>query len=492
MVTTNCTTGSIAPYIPSAEAPWDRRRIQHLYSRLGYGANTDQIDQAMLKLPSQLVNELVEAALNADPIAAPPWAYWTRDDYAEDQEDFFVQQAEFRVSFGNDWIQDMLSNPLRAKMTFFWHNHFVTQIDKYLITSWMYQYYRVLEQHAFGNFKAFVSEIGKNEAMLVYLDGVLNAYNPLEPDNPPNENYARELFELFTLGENNGYTQQDITEAAKALTGYNGYTDLGGPINFVPALHNPRRKTIFGQEDFWGYQDVVDLLFSERGDLVAEYICSKLYRYFVSPTIDEDIVSEMCATFKQNDFEIAPVLRQLFLSEHFFDDAVIGNVIKSPFELLVGFMSQMQLGFSEEIGTQILYLCSQLKQTVFSPPNVAGWPGDRVWIDSTTLTTRWQVLRFYIFYVYDDTPDTYRVFGKKLAGTIQNDPDHISRQIVDFFIPTGLQSDDDYEKATIVFKANIPQNYFDDMSWNLDWDEASAQVGLLIDHIIRLPEFQMS
>jgi uncharacterized protein (DUF1800 family) len=179
------------------------------------------------------------------------------------------------------------------KLALFWHNHFVTRNEDYGCPSYLYQYHKLLQQYALGNFKTFVKEIGKTPAMLVFLNGVQNTrFNP-------NENYARELYELFTLGRDNGYTQQDIVQTAKALTGWNSLENnqYCGRINFFPALHDPAQKTIFGKTNTYNYDTLHDLLFAERAVQISEYICGKLYRYFVSPQVDEVIVSELATIF---------------------------------------------------------------------------------------------------------------------------------------------------------------------------------------------------
>ena len=154
--------------------------------------------------------------------------------------------------------------------------------------------------------------------------------------NNPNENYARELYELFTLGEGNGYSQEDITETARALTGYNRFKTYLGVIEFNENSFDKGKKTIFGQTGNWGYKDVIDILFENKKDLIADFICTKIYRYFVSPQIDSSTVSDMAETFKQNEFELKPVLKQLFKSEHFFDPANNNVMIKSPIDMMLG------------------------------------------------------------------------------------------------------------------------------------------------------------
>ncbi len=477
----NCATGTLAPYAPSAAKPWDKRRVMHLYRRLGFGASPPEIQQGLAMDPGTLVDTLLNTARNQPPSAEPEWAYWDIDKY----DDFNRQRMDQFISWVTGWVDQMAGQGIREKFTLFWHNHFVTRFEVYQCPSHLYQYHRLLQEQAFGNFKNFVYEIGKTPAMLVFLNGVQNTRLQ------PNENYARELYELFTLGRDNGYTQDDIVETARALTGWNGFTKFCAPIGYAPALHDPGEKTIFGRTGNWNYEDVHRLLFEERGELVAEYICSKLYRHFVHPEPDENIIAGLATTFLENDFEVAPVLRQLFRSEHFFDDYVVSAVVQSPVDRFISFVREGGVPTNDALIEALTFQTYQQGQQLFNPVDVAGWPGNRNWINSNTLTGRWQTLRYYAFYLFENTPDSLTSLAVQLAGEEATDPAFVTQMIVDHFLPNGLQRPEDYERATDVFKFEIPQNYFDEGLWNLRWETVPTQVALLLDHIIRLPEFQL-
>jgi uncharacterized protein (DUF1800 family) len=326
--------------------------------------------------------------------------------------------------------------------------------------------------------------MGETPAMLIFLNGLEN--NKFSP----NENYARELFELFTLGRDNGYTQQDIVEAARALTGYNGYTSYCGPINWVDNLHDYGEKTIFGQTGTFNPYDVVRLIFEERGDLAARFICGKLYRYYVNPIEDEAIVAGLAETFKNSDWRIEPVLRQLFKSEHFFDAANMGTLVKSPYDMMVSFFREGDFPVSDEMLDWMLWSAFNLGQYLFEPPDVAGWPGNRAWIDSARLTGRWSTLDGFLYTWNEQAPERFRDFVKWLTND-SNDPEVITRAVVDHFIEGGLRRETAYAAATDVLKWEVPQNYYDNGSWNLDWQSASWQITLLLRHLVRKPEFQL-
>ncbi len=473
------TTG-LAPYSPNAENPWNEERIKHLYMRMSFGADHNTIQQALANQPNTLVNSIINQGRNAPKAAAPPWANWALSQYS----DFQTQLQEQVLSWALVWMNDMLTNSFRGKLTVFWHNHFVTKLEAYACPSYMYQYYSLLENHVFGNFKTFVKEIGKTPAMLLFLNGVQNTRFE------PNENYARELLELFTLGRDNGYTQQDIAGAARALTGWNGFTELCAPIGFVPLLHDPGAKTIFGKTGNYTYDGLHDLLFQERGTEIARHICGKLYEWFVSPERDEEFINELAEELLANDFELLPVYRTLFASERFFDEKVIGNMIKSPLDYFLSFLKTTKLPYNQDVLTLILLQASENGQLIFNPPDVKGWPGNKTWVDTSRLTQRWLGLEYYLYLLFGSQPDLYALFIKELT-TAYNDPHEITADLVKHVTIKGFDDSRQLDAAVTAFKWEVPQNYFDEGSWNLDWPTVPAQVALLLQFVTRTPEYQL-
>ena len=475
-----CETGGIEIYIPSDDHPWDKHKVAHLYRRMGFGATVDTLNSGLEEEPSSLVDTLMDEAINMGLTEEPDWAFWSYQDY----DDFPSESSEQQEFLYKKFMLDMYNNGLRDKMTLFWSNHFVTELEVYSCPSYMWQYYTLLQQNALGNFKTFVEEVGLTPAMLIYLNGFENT------SEEPNENYARELYELFTLGENNNYTQEDIVETARALSGYVGITEYCGEISFDETQHDSEEKTIFDQTGNWGYQDVIDILFEQRADEIAEHVCRKLYQFFVSYSVDEGIIDEMKSTFIDNDFEIDPVLRQLFKSEHFFDEDTIGVQIKSPMELALSFVRESGFTLNEDALEGLAYLNSVLGQVLFSPVDVAGWQGDHDWINASTLTGRWLTIEYYVFAIYTDYPDDLQSLVDSIVEE-SNDPAFVTKEIIDYFIPNGLQTVDAYIEATEVFKWEVPENYYDQGLWNLSWDTVPAQVAVLLGHISKIPEFQL-
>ncbi|MGB0839525.1 MAG: DUF1800 domain-containing protein, partial [Chitinophagales bacterium] len=381
----NCNPAGIAPYVPTVSQPWNKDRVMHLYRRIGFGATPQQLDDALLMTPEALIDQLVDEVFSMPPTPPPLWANWTRDPVNDYLVDFGDESRDHREEWAATWFTNMITNPFRGKLTLFWHNHFVTQWVTYQCSAYMYRYYRLLEEYAVGNFKDFTHEMGKTPAMLLFLNGTQSS------KYGPNENYARELYELFTLGQDNNYTQQDIVETSKALTGWHASVQHCRDTSFDSDRYDEGEKTIFGQTGTWNYDDVHDILFTERRDEIAQHICTKIYRYFVYDTADAGIVNEMATTFKENNFELAPVFRQLFKSQHFFDDTFCGVRIKSPIESFVSIIHMSQFEYSTDNLVSIFYACRNLGQELFTPVNVAGWPGHRTWINENTITQRWNL-----------------------------------------------------------------------------------------------------
>lgn len=475
----------LQPYIPSADKPWDAHRVMHLYRRLGFGAALPQIEQGLLMSPEALVDQLLDTAA-ALPAPQPPyWANYTRTDYNYDLNLINQHFQELR----RRWVREMIDEGVRSRMALFWHNHFVTEQTVYYWNAYAWNYYDLLHRHAFGNFRDFVLAIAKCPAMLVYLNG-----NQSVAGNP-NENYARELMELFTMGESNGYTQMDIVEMSRALTGWElaqGYQNI--PV-FNPALHDETPKTIFGVTGNFGFDEAHQIIFTERAQQVSEFICRKLYKHFVYEHPDPEVIEGLAATFRANGWDILPVVRQLLKSEHFFEDRHINVRIKMPFEIMTH-LYKMANGQTDIQDTWLdmahNFWAFLLGQDIFTPPNVAGWPGYRAWINENTMTFRWQFASSTVFNI--SYTQTMREHLRTLALTLSNgsnDPVVIVSALTAFLFNMKIEPVH-LEGAVIAFKTNIPQNYFDDGSWNLYWDEAPTQVAQMLYYVVKIPEFQLT
>ena len=486
-VTTNppCNTSLLDVYTPSGENPWTSQKIKHLYRRMAYGVNLAGIDAALPLTPSALIDTIVDAAVSLDPTPAPPWGYFSISDFT----DFDTENPNYIEQWYLQTANDTIEQSLRAKLTMFWMNHFVTELESYTYAPYMFQYYNLMQTHALGNFKEFVRAVGVNSTMLVYLNGFENT------SNNPNENYARELFELFTLGENNNYTQQDILEASRALTGYNHWDDPGAQIYFDQSTWDEGPKTIFGSEEFYTYDELIDTLFELRETEIAQFICTKLYKYFVSHEYDaitqEDIINPLAQTLIDVNFEMAPMLRQLFKSQHFFDERAFGVVIKSPYDVVFNYINEGNFFYDDGVLQGLIYYTGIIGQEIYNPPDVSGWQRDQDWINTATLSGRWQIMELFNGYLFDLELQAQFI---DLAIELSNDSDDpyvITKAVVDFFNSKELFTQEDYQTATSVLKWEIPQNYYDDGIWSLNYPTAPYQVFLLLNHMTKLPEFQL-
>lgn len=477
----NCAGGTLAAYVPDTSKPWNSLRVAHVYRRLAFGATYSEVQAGLSLTPGQLVDNLINAAVSAPLPPAPAWYNWSFTNYSDFNNERVQQFTEWYL----EWLNEMLNTGVREKFALFWHNHFVTQFLVYECPSYMYEYHKLLQQHAFGNFQAFTKAMGKSSAMLAFLDGRYN-YAGF-----PNENYARELLELFTLGVNNNYTQQDITEAARALTGWVTFSDLCGPITFNPSQFDNGNKTIFGQTGNYDFDGMHDLIFQERSTEVAQHICTKIYTHFVHPIPNQQIIDGMAQTFISNSFEIKPVLLELFKSEHFFEDDAISVQIKSPVDVLISTIKESDFGYDSLIVQLVGALTVDMGQQLFNPIDVSGWNGNRSWINSTAITKRWDMLSQYFGYVVLNlNKETLRQLAIDVSNN-STDVAVVAQKITDHFIPKKLENAADYTQATTALKASVPQNYFDLGLWNLQFQYAPEQVYNLMLWIIRRPEYQL-
>lgn len=496
----NCNTAPLTPYAP----PLDKTRVEHLFRRAGFSASVQTVDQSVGQTAGALVDSLVNDALALPPLPAPAWQDWNRANYPADDDAAGPIIRSQRDSWRLDYTQALLDNNLRDRMSFFWSNHFVTELEIYESPSYLYYYTDCLQRNALGNFKTFVSEIGLTYAMLYYLDGVYN-----NGDNP-NENYARELYELFTLGEGNGYTEQDIIETARALS---GYTERGeerwDPVIFDITTFDPGVKTILGQSGTWGYDDVIDILFEQRPNEIATFICRKIYEFLVHPDSNdatgnaEAIISGMATTFISNNFELAPVVSQLLKSQHFFDDNAIGVIIKSPFDYYLNFINETGFGYDDTNLSFALESSRLIGQELFEPVDVAGWQRDRQWINTNFIIGRWLTIEVMIQGFFQANQEQFRTLAMDAVGPADSNtsnPETVVRALVDKFLPKGLLTPQDFENAMDVFKIDdVPENYYgsDNIPGGLGlWmlavsPEVPQQVFLLLMYLSRQPEFQL-
>jgi uncharacterized protein (DUF1800 family) len=359
------------PFEPSADRPWNRPLAAHLHRRAGFGATGEELKKTVERgLPATL-DGLLDAG------------------QASKEFDARIEQLATAVLGSNDprrlsawWLYRMIGTPAPCleKTTLFWHGHFATSAAKVEDSDMMLAQYRLLHQHALGKFAPLVQGISRDPAMLEWLDSTTNR------KIHPNENYAREVMELFCLGVGN-YTEKDIQQVARAFT---GWEVRRGKFEFNPYQHDTGAKTILGKSGNYNGDQAVEIILDQPA--APRFIVRKLFRYFVcdEPGASPELIEPLAKQLRDNGFNIGPVVRTILGSNLFFSEHAIARKVRSPVELGVGMLRALE-------GTTNVYKLAdgleQLGQAVFYPPNVKGWDGGRTWINSSTLLGRANLIR---------------------------------------------------------------------------------------------------
>ncbi len=428
---------ALAPF----SGPWTRTEARHLVARTGFGALKRDVDRALNDgSAGAAVDRIVDAALASPLPEAPSW--YGSNGGTGVNEIYDVQKA---------WLNDMRTLGLVEKMALFWHNHLPTQWSinqnktSLSIGHVMYDYYSLLRREGLGDVRVLIRRIGLNASMHLYLDGYLNRVGQA------NENYARELLELFTMGQYGptgapNYTENDIKEIARALTGW--VVTQNRTTSFDPGLHDGGTKNFFGRSGAFDYDDVVDIVFEQRAQQVAHYLARKLYTFFVHAIPDESVVAEIAAELVAADFSVAPVLRTLLKSDHFYRRTVIGARIKSPVEFVVGFLREAEVVPTQSLWEEVREVLSaiNLGEELLNPPNVAGWPGlnppdasgnpgHHAWLTTSTLPDRWSVAGDI---VYERSGASYDPFELASKVSDPSDPYRVAIDLATVLIPVPL------------------------------------------------------
>lgn len=363
---------------------------RHLLSRTGFGATEADIERYARMSRVEAASALLGGARTTASTSPPGWTadtgslrYPRRADATDSERKMFRQeQVREGLQLRGWWIGEMLStpSPLTERMTLFWHNHFVSSQQKVKLAELMYRQNVTLRAQALGNFGVMLHAIARDPAMIVYLDSAQNR------KGTPNENFARELMELFTLGQGN-YDEHDIKEVARAFTGWSLDRD-SGEFRFRPFLHDYGSKTILGRTGHFGGDDVIDILLAQPA--TAEFVARKLWREFVSPDPDPAEIGHIAVSFRSSGYDIKAALRALLTSDAFYARENRGTLVKSPVDLVVGTLRQFRLHPRETVPFAVA--AAGMGQNLFSPPNVKGWPGQEAWINASTLLARKQFL----------------------------------------------------------------------------------------------------
>ena len=371
----------------------DRQQaIQHLFWRAGFGAAPDVIQRESRRPIKKVVRDLLRANDTFTPLTIAETEPLTnrktlRTMVRQGAMDRFMLRQKIKEDTGRIrdlnvlWVEAMASgrNALREKMALFWHGHFACRVRN---SGGIQQYLNTVRQHALGKFSDLLMAISKEPAILQFLNNQQNR------KNAPNENFAREVMELFTLGRGN-YTEHDIKDAARAFTGW-GFDAEGGFL-FRENQHDDGLKTIFGQTGNFAGEDVIRLLLEKKQ--TARFVTNKLYRFLVdeqpADAATNARIDRLADRFYTTGYDIADLLETILTADWFYEPTVVGNHIKSPVELLVGMQYTLSITFEQK--QSIIFIQRTLGQVLLYPPNVAGWPGGRNWIDSSSLLFRMQL-----------------------------------------------------------------------------------------------------
>jgi uncharacterized protein (DUF1800 family) len=372
-------------------APMGTDEARHLLSRSGFSPTEAEVRQYAPLSRQDAVDRLLRGTRSAAITLPPEWINEpierpARMRQLSDEERKAYQQRLARRGFDLRawWMSEMLATPtpLTERMTLFWHNHFVSSLQKVRQPQLMYRQNVLLRRNALGNFGEMLHAVAKDPAMIIYLDSASNR------KAAPNENFAREVMELFTLGEGH-YTEQDIKEAARAYTGWSLEPETG-EFKWRPNIHDEGVKTVLGKSGNFDGDAVLDILLAQPA--AAEFIVKKLWMEFVSTDTalpaNQAEIKRIAAQFRNSRYEIKAALAGIFTSPRFYAPENNANLVKSPVELVAGTVRQLGIRYSDPI--PFVFVTAGLGQNLMAPPNVRGWPGGETWINSTTLLARKQ------------------------------------------------------------------------------------------------------
>lgn len=389
---------------------------QHLLWRAGFGPAVEQLGDLSKYTPKQFYKALIKASdkkpvfidvaddyLKGLVMGIEEVGRQARKEMDADQRKMIQQKNRQGVrNLNMYWMHEMVntSAQLREKMAFFWHGHFAC---RNLNVFYQQGLLDIIRRNALGNFGTMLKEVSRSAAMLNFLNNQQNR------KDHPNENFAREVMELFTLGRGH-YSENDIKDAARAFTGWGA--NIQGEFVFRKFQHDFGTKTVLGRTGNFDGEEVLDILLEEKQ--TAKYLSQKIYKFFVNENLDKEKADWLADRFYKNGYDIAKLLEDIFTSDWFYDEKNIGSKIKSPVELLVGIQRMLPMKLENEEALMVLQRV--LGQLLFYPPNVAGWPGGKSWIDSSSLMMRLRIPKLI------NDVDEMNVSPKADDDTMMGDP----------------------------------------------------------------------
>ena len=477
---------------------WDSSSVAHLLKRTTTGASIDEINYFL----NQGLEESINQLLTDKELPIPPGT-WVDEDLpnwnalSSEQRQEIIQIYHYRMkTFQKWWAQRMIDDTLNITemMTLFWHNYFASAYSKVFYPQAMFQQNNIFRTYCMGNFKDLIRQVTFGPAMMIWLD-ISNSKK-----EAPNENFARELMELFTLGVDN-YSQDDVIAASRAFTGYitNGldtnydFEAMEGWGPWWTNWHDFDDKTFMGQTGPWTGDDIINIILDQNN--CAVHICKKIYQWFLYNEPAVEFIDEMANVLRNNNYELKPALAYLFSSEHFYDTNFKGANIQNPVQLYLGSLKKLKM---HDQPFDINFFCeiqNHLGMVLFEPPDVNGWIGYRTWINSNTLPLRKAMLCALV-----DHESPFGSFGNYInipliANSLvnQNDNSYHIEQIINnlslifFGIPIGQTLRDQL--------LNIALDGAEPYDWDINLPAYNAQwsrMKNLLQHMIKLPEFQLS
>lgn len=355
---------------------------KHLLWRAGFGIGINQIDDLKNKNIKTLINELFKEEIFTEiiyetPDTDPPADYMNSTASAEKKKEMQrinrIQNEELNLNFLDKMVNS--KEQMREKMAFFWHGHFASRVQN---PTFNQQLLNTIRKNALGSFKDLLFEVSQSPAMLNFLN------NQQNKKDHPNENFAREVMELFTMGRGN-YTEKDVREGARAFTGWS--YDKEGNFKERKNQHDEGIKTFLGKTGNFDGSDALNIILEQKA--TATFITAKIYKFFVNENVNKDIVNTLSTSFYNSGYDIKKLMTDIFSSSWFYDQKNIGSRIKSPIELMAGMMRILPMHIQNP--ENLIIYQKLLGQMLLYPPNVSGWPSGKSWIDSSTLMLRLQV-----------------------------------------------------------------------------------------------------
>lgn len=474
--------GGLTPLKPDQ---WTADKAEHLLRRAGFGGTAEEVAKLHAMGLHNAVDFLVDYHNQPPYVLAYAGTLPPRpspdERYRSSEERQMLSQQRMRDDRAQIrqlrawWMQRMIESPrpLEEKLVLFWHNHFSTEYRTVDRAYLMYQQNELLREHASGNFGALLRGITHDAAMLRYLDNNRNV------KGKPNENLAREIMELFSMGEGNGYTEKDIMEAARALTGYT-YDSYACQFRYIASSHDNDNKTIFGRTGNFAGDDVVDLILQQAA--TSRFIARKLWVYFAYDNPDQETVERLATMLRRNEYNLGPVLKNLFLSQEFYSDRAMGTQIKAPADLAIGTMRT--LGVRHVDYGLLENALRAMEQDLFDPPSVKGWEGGRNWVNTNLLFVRYNQLADLI----ERTPradaqrgiDVIATLGSRQFKTAGEVVDHLASAL--FAQPLAA----DKRQELIEFLGDLPPS--DQWSGQA---EIHNRLRALVVLMVTMPEYQV-